>query len=491
MFERKISTGLIKWTSVIIGLFFAQGAFAQTADFILSPASGAYEVGKSFSVKIQTNSTEQVNSADGVVSFDKNLLKVKSISKEGSAFNLWVPSDPTYSNTGGTITFGGGSILPLKSGKNTILTVIFTAQKAGDAEVIFKSGKILSGPGIDITGEMTGAVFTIEDTQTVAPDPKPNPKPKPVTIPVPSAPELDSTGFEDSEKWYATTTVTFTWQLTYDVVEVRLLLDDQPDSTPTVSRGLVTQKTLTELEEGESYFHIMFKNAAGWGDSTHRKIRVDMTAPEEFSVTASQDDVSSQDVTLVFKTTDKLSGVDYYDIALDGTFQERVTKEDIIDGSYTFYVADSGEHVFLVTAFDAAGNSTDTEAVFAVEEVLVNKKEKRVEEEPVEDGGMDWGYWIILVFVAVTAFLVGSIVYERRAIRTEKEYIKKEADEAREKLEGIFAVLRDEVEEQVIALATKPNMTESERAILEKLKEALEISEELLDKEIEDVRKLL
>jgi len=34
-------------------------------------------------------------------------------------------------------------------------------------------------------------------------------------------------------------------------------------------------------------------------------------------------------------------------------------------------------------------------------------------------------------------------------------------------------------------------MTDAERAILEGLKDALDISEELIDKEVEDVRKLL
>ena len=121
----------------------------------------------------------------------------------------------------------------------------------------------------------------------------------------------------------------------------------------------------------------------------------------------------------------------------------------------------------------------------------MSKKPAATQDPAPVKSGIDWALWIIVLLVGGVSFLIGAIMYERKSVRVEKEYIKREADEVRDKLEGIFSVLRDEVEEQVIALATKPNMTESERGILQKLKEALEISEELLDKEIEDIRKLL
>jgi hypothetical protein len=63
--------------------------------------------------------------------------------------------------------------------------------------------------------------------------------------------------------------------------------------------------------------------------------------------------------------------------------------------------------------------------------------------------------------------------------------------EVGDRLINIFGVLRDEIEEKVLELSHKPNMTDAERNILEGLKDALDVSEELIDKEIEDVRKLL
>jgi thymidylate kinase len=80
---------------------------------------------------------------------------------------------------------------------------------------------------------------------------------------------------------------------------------------------------------------------------------------------------------------------------------------------------------------------------------------------------------------------------ERRKFAREKEELKTESDEVGEKLGKIFTALRDEAEEQIRILSGKPNLSDSEREILERLKEALDLSEELLEKEVEDVRKLL
>lgn len=74
---------------------------------------------------------------------------------------------------------------------------------------------------------------------------------------------------------------------------------------------------------------------------------------------------------------------------------------------------------------------------------------------------------------------------------TDRELLKRETDEVGEKLGKVFVVLRDEIEEQVHTLSGKPNLSDTEREILEKIKDALDMSEEILDKEVEDIRKLL
>lgn len=54
-----------------------------------------------------------------------------------------------------------------------------------------------------------------------------------------------------------------------------------------------------------------------------------------------------------------------------------------------------------------------------------------------------------------------------------------------------FRALREEVEEQIEYLDGKPGLTENEKKVRDKLKEALDISEEFIGKEIKDIEKEL
>jgi hypothetical protein len=483
----------MKWGIVLLGFFFAHISMVQAATLEFSPADGTYKVGDTISIKLMVDGgTTDVNAAEATVSYDKTHLSAKSVSKDGSVFTLWT-QEPTISSSKGTISLGGGTPSAF-SGKKTIATLVLKAEKEGTATLSISDGSVVSpSQGFaDVLSEKKTASFTIgAGSTTKPPETEPKTETRPTLGPTPNAPELLSEEFSDPDKWYATTTATFSWQLSYDVDSIKMLVDREEISVPTVLYDPpVSSKTLTDLEEGESYFHIMFHNRAGWGVPTHRKLRIDVTPPNTFTLVVSQDDLYSQDISFRFEARDELSGIARYELLVDGVVQEEITPKDILNGQYALNVPEAGEHIFSVIAYDAAGNSVEAKNTFTVAEALVRTVAPTDDEEPQKEG-IQWAYWIALVLVAIVAFLVGALVYERKAVRVEKERIKQEADEARKKLEGIFAVLRDEIEEQVIQLATKPNMTESERGILEKLKEALEISEELLDKEIEDVRKLL
>ena len=58
-------------------------ALAATLSF--NPSAGSYPVGKQFTVKVLVDPvTDQVNAADGTVSFDASVLSVVSVSKSMS-----------------------------------------------------------------------------------------------------------------------------------------------------------------------------------------------------------------------------------------------------------------------------------------------------------------------------------------------------------------------------------------------------------------------
>jgi rRNA maturation endonuclease Nob1 len=82
-------------------------------------------------------------------------------------------------------------------------------------------------------------------------------------------------------------------------------------------------------------------------------------------------------------------------------------------------------------------------------------------------------------------------MYERGAFKREKYVTKREADEVRDNVSNVFAALREEVGEQAGLLFQKPNPSALDREVMMRVNEALDLSEELISKEVEDVRKLL
>ena len=86
-------------------------------------------------------------------------------------------------------------------------------------------------------------------------------------------------------------------------------------------------------------------------------IHIDTTPPASFSVGAS---TSNTSVTLTFTTTDLLSGMSHYEVAIDnGSYSTKTspyTKSSLSDGSHTAHVK----------AFDIAGNSRTVDKTFTI-----------------------------------------------------------------------------------------------------------------------------
>jgi hypothetical protein len=489
------SLGRIAVLCGALAAFLFAGSIAQAASLSFTPASGNYSANQTFTVGVAINSEgAQVNSAQGNISFSPATLQVVSISRDGSPFNLWV-EEPTFSNTAGTIKFSGGGTAAL-TGTRNIFSVTFRARAAGEATVSARDMRILAGAGQDVTGTIGTGTYTIA---AAAPTPAPAPAPAPAaTQPssglggigagiTPQPPSnINSPTHPEDDEWYATSTATFTWSVATGIVSIRTSIDESATSTPTeVTTPPIASKTYTDLEDGIWYFHLAFENRNGWGDPGHRRIQIDTIPPEEFELRVEPGDLSA---TLYFSTTDSGSGIAAYAIEVNGVQRERLTQNDLVDGErFTLGNLAPGETTFTVIASDLAGNTTSAEAVAEVTGRLPGTQDD--EGEQVSLFGPV--YWVSLIFAFLLAIVIGMLFFERKRMGEEKDRIKAEAIEASERLVSIFDVLREEIEEKVLSLSHKPNMTDTERQTLQALKEALDISEELLDKEIEDVRKLV
>lgn len=465
-------------------------AFAA-AELSFSPESGSYGVGKTFTVNIVVDSgADKFNSANAQISFDKDLLSVQSVSKTSSAFSLWAV-EPSSSNAQGTVNFEGGNTSPL-SGKKTLLSVTFKGLKEGKASVRFASASVLAadGKGTDISGTKKEASFDISASATES-DPAPAPPaatPSSLDVPVPEAPVIQSPTHPDEQKWSNAPKAKFTWELLDDVTALRLAFDTKEKTVPTTSYDPpIPDREFETLTNGTMYFHLRFRNEGGWGPTTHRKILVDTAPPEQFDLTATVDASSTGVVLLTFVATDTLSGIDRYEILVDGGNPTKLARADLKPEGYKLANVPGGERTITVKAYDKAGNSTDAEAKATVPEAP--PPAAPVEEE--EEKPLDWGLIRQVMLVAIVAFLIGYLIYERRAFAHEKYLAKREADELRDEMASVIAALREEVGEQVGSLFQKPNPSARDREVMEKINEAVDLSEEILAKEVEDVRKYL
>lgn len=92
-----------------------------------------------------------------------------------------------------------------------------------------------------------------------------------------------------------------------------------------------------------------------------------------------------------------------------------------------------------------------------------------------------------LVILTTTVILaLGFLVFK---IFTWKKELKRETKELNQAILAAFKALRDEVQEQIEYLDGKPGLTISEAKVRDKLKEALDIAEKFIGKEIEDIEK--
>ncbi len=342
----------IVWSAALLLFVFIIPTYALAATLRLSPETGVYTAGSTFTANVIINTDgKSVNAADGQLSFNPKELSVVSATRGTSIFNLWT-LEPTFSNSAGTISFGGGSPSGYKGSNGTIMSVTFRTQSAGTPKVSWKSGSILAadGLGTNILTSMNGGTYTVGAKSETPPAeyiPPAN---------TPKAPTITSSTHSDTERWYKEKNAELAWSIPNDVIAVRTLLDNSKETIPTIIYDEpITKKSITALHEGVSYFHIQFKNADGWGRITHFPLRIDSEAPKRFDITETETDAEKPVRTLTFDIEDT-SPISKYVVQVDGGepveyIDTKNTKQ------YELKDLNPGNHTVVIEAFDSAGNS--------------------------------------------------------------------------------------------------------------------------------------
>ena len=564
---------------LILGFsFFPILAFAQQASLFLSPNSGTFSVGQVFTVNVKVNSggSPGINAADGTVKFDADYLKVLSVSTQSSIFLLWT-TQPKFSNTLGTITFGGGTPQPYTGSAGTIFSITFKALKSGSAKVSFSNASVLAadGKGTNILGGTSGASFTIGG---VVSKPTPTPKlyttpsktpiytPQPETSLLPSLPKIKSLTHPDEDKWYANKNPEFSWDLPADVIAVKLLIGSRPKSLPTVLYSPpIAKKKVDDLPDGIWYFHVRFKNNYGWGPIAHRRIQVDTIPPEDLTVGITQEDEMDPSPKVTISAKDETSGIDYFEISVDGASSTKVLPKEALAG-FNLSPQLPGNHTLLAIVYDKAGNKASTTKEFSIKglnppiilemptrigstqaliikgtsdypnvkvEIFFEKDGKIIKGETTTNKDGSWTYvhtgklqkgiyfvwakvkdkrgaeslssnkfriqvaglplvkniWWIIVIILFLVVLgnISFIFYQKNQLKKRKEKIRKELTELKETIERVFIALREELDEDIVKADRKKGLSRAEEEVRDKLREALDVSEELISKNLKDL----
>ncbi len=338
---------------------------AEAATLTLSPASGTHPQGQTFSVNVNlsTPATEAANAVSGRISFPQDVLDGVSVSKAGSIVNLWV-REPSISN--GEVVFEGLILNPGFQGNNgKLLSINFRGKKPGNASVDFSFGSVLAndGNGTNILRGFGNASYVISAPST-----------NPTTVqPVSLLPSVSAITHSNQDIWYSNNDPQFKWSLPAGTLGVNIFHDKNPFTDPgTVSEGLFSSFTYTDLEDGVWYFHIRLQSRSGWGEPVHYRFQIDTTPPENFDFyeETSENNLNGKAV-FVLSATDSLSGISHYELNMDG---EAVPM--VLDGSVTRHEASGlseGQHKISATVFDKAGNYVSKDIDFVVDSSLATR----------------------------------------------------------------------------------------------------------------------
>lgn len=318
---------------------------AASASLYLSPSSKAVNTGTSFTVGVYVKSDVNVNAAETTVTFPTNLLTVTSAVANG-VFTLCAQS-PAYSNSSGQVTFTCGAPNPgYKGSAGKIVTITFKAKAPGTAKVQIVGGEVSAndGNGTNVLTSRGSGTYTISTP--------PTPPPPGPTL---SAPVVSSDNQPDPDKWFQNREIKAAWSGGSGVRGYSVVYDNNPFTVPAERVTTTTPSySKSDAPDGVTYLHVRAKYDAGWSSTTHFRFQIDGTAPAPFVITV------VGDPQLNFATSDATSGVDHYELSLDGgpfaTVASPYQTPDLAVGS----------HTVTVKAFDKAGNVTEASTTFDI-----------------------------------------------------------------------------------------------------------------------------
>ena len=324
------------------------------ATLYLIPQSQTIYQGDTFLVEVRLDSEEErVNATQVNLNLPMDLLEIVDFSKGGSIFTFWI-EEPNLK--GNIISFVGG-VPGGFEGDGLIGKISFLAKEIGKAKVDFREdSKVLYGEGL------LAELSFLEGNYEIIKKPK-------------ELPLISSNTHPDQDKWYTGTTLHLHWDLIEGAEYSFLLSKDplaEPDEIPDRPEGeliWIGDMEYPNLEDGIYYFSLKQKlPGENWSQKITFRAMIDSTRPEEFRPEIGEDpSIFEGKYFLSFATTDKTSGIDYYEILeIDERGFKRGTKKEAEwkMGESPYLLEDQSlQSIIKVKAVDKAGNEKIAEII--------------------------------------------------------------------------------------------------------------------------------
>lgn len=321
----------------------------KAATLFLMPQSEEIYKAESFIAELMLDTEgEGINAADIKLTFPNNLIEVIDFEKGGSIFSLWA-EEPNIKE--GEISFSAG-VPGGFVGNGLIGRINFFGKEVGKAGIGFsEDSKVLLNDGQGTPASLTFLEGNYEILE----------KPKDLAT-------VSSSTHPEQNKWYKSSTLNLHWDLISGAEYSYILSKDssaQLDNTPDKPVGdLIWMGNMeyANLEDGIYYFFLKQKlPEKDWSGKITFRAMIDTTKPEEFKPEIAGIEGKKY---LVFSTTDKVSGVDHYEIAIippKSLFGPAIRIKWEI-GESPYLLEDKGQiSKILIKVVDKAGNERISE----------------------------------------------------------------------------------------------------------------------------------
>lgn len=375
---------------LIISFAVAQPVQAGNAFLYLSPSSGSFLVGSTFTVSIFVNTEgNEINLVWADLKFPSDKIQITSPTAGTSFITEWnIP--PNYSNEKGIVSFRGGIPGGIITSAGLVSSVTFRVVSSGEAKIEFgEESKILlnDGKGTNILTKTLDGNYHL-------------------LIPPPEGPQVFSSTHPNSDVWYPDSSPGFSWEKEEGVNDFSWSFDQNPNGRPDgISEGNQNEVSFSNVSDGIWYFHLRQKKGEVWGKTSHVAVKIDTTPPRDFNPRIeTYTKLAGYQTMVYFETIDDSSGVDHYEISLidlntpepsHSFFTEEISP-------YKVPFEKAGKYNVIIKAVDKAGNSREKEARFRMITPLIS----HLEGVGVKIKEIIIPWWVIFVIILGGLFII-------------------------------------------------------------------------------------